>query len=194
MFEHQSRGRRDDKTGILFEEGKHGLFGSLTETREDDAPGVHSDHQEHQKEFGNVPLKRERDAYSAALSANQNVSVISRVAPVHLLTTSTAGPSASTPLPGRLWSAAPLVSPGVSPGVSGASGVSPEFPSVTGRTRRTPVVSGTGHPPSPASLQIPPAEPSRSCQPSSSPKPPPEDTNDASLLRSPQENDPEDEF
>ena len=205
VFEHQPQERRDDKTGILFEEGKHGLFGSLSETRGDDALGVHSDHHKHQREFGSVPLKRERDTSSAAPSADQRVSAVPRVAPARLLTTSTPGPSASTPLPGRLLFAAPLVSPvppgvsGVSPGVSGvgpgvscvSGGASPELPAVTGR--RTPV-TGAGHLPSPASLQRPSAEPSQSWQPSPSPKPPPGDTSDVSLSRSPQENDPEDEF
>ncbi|XP_043217338.1 uncharacterized protein LOC122379313 [Amphibalanus amphitrite] len=158
--------------------GRDSVAGAQTRRR-DVSEGLRS--VERKRDESGLASVEQRDGEASGLFGEPKMAVTPAVPSRRLLSGTTVGPSASTPVAGRLWSASPLVSPFLPAGDSVRTvtpGASPELVVVAGRAQPDRSAHGDsvvvpGPPPSPDLFSLPPAVTSTS-QPLSPPRLSPE--------------------
>ncbi|KAF0293007.1 putative serine/threonine-protein kinase haspin [Amphibalanus amphitrite] len=159
--------------------GRDSVAGAQTRRR-DVSEGLRS--VERKRDESGLASVEQRDGEEASGLFGEPKMVVTPAVPSRrLLSAATVGPSASTPVAGRLWSASPLVSPFLPAGDSVRTvtpGASPELVVVAGRAQPDRSAHGDsvvvpGLPPSPDLFSLPPAVTS-TAQPLSPPRLSPE--------------------
>ncbi|KAF0291494.1 putative serine/threonine-protein kinase haspin [Amphibalanus amphitrite] len=154
--------------------GRDSVAGAQTRRR-DVSEGLRS--VERKRDESELASVEQRDGEASGLFGEPKMVGTPAVPSRRLLSAATVGPSASTPVAGRLWSASPLVSPFLPAADSVRTvtpGASPELVVVAGRAQTDRSAHGDsvvvpGPPPSPDLFSLPPAVTSTS-QPLSPPR------------------------